>query len=118
VRYSRLNTGGISYFNLAFGDLNETTGKIDDLAISNNQDRERILATVAATVLEFTNHFPNAMVYAKGSTPARTRLYQIGISANWTEIGTVLYVYGYEPNNGWESFQKNVKYEAFLVKRK
>ena len=101
VRYSPQNAGGVTYFNLGFGDLNPKTGKIDDLAITNNQDREKILATIAATVLEFTQHFPDVMVYAKGSTPARTRLYQIGISANWIEIEQLLYVFGYEQNTGW-----------------
>jgi len=84
VRYSPQNASGTTYFNLGFGDLNFKTGRVDDLAISNNQDRETILATIAATVLEFTRHFPDVMVYAKGSTPVRTRLYQIGISANWS----------------------------------
>jgi hypothetical protein len=83
VRYSPQNANGITYFNLAFGDLNEETQKIDDLATSNNKDRDKILATVAATVLEFTENFPDVIVYAKGSTPARTRLYQMGIISNW-----------------------------------
>ena len=41
-------------YNLAFGDWNETTNDIDDKAISNNNDSEKILATVASTVLSFT----------------------------------------------------------------
>ena len=118
VRYSPQNANGITYFNLGFGDLNPKTGEIDDHVISNNLDREKILATVAATVLAFTSCFPDAMIYAKGSTPARTRLYQIGISANWKEIEPLLYVYGFERNIGWQSFQRNVKYLAFLAKRK
>jgi hypothetical protein len=118
VRYSPQNADSITYFNLAFGDLNQKTGKIDDLAKTNNQDREKILATIAATVLEFTGHFPDVMVYAKGSTPSRTRLYQIGISANWNEIDTLLYVYGYHQDKGWQLFRKNVNYQAFLIKRK
>jgi hypothetical protein len=32
------NANGITYFNLGFGDLNEETGKIDDLATSNNKE--------------------------------------------------------------------------------
>jgi hypothetical protein len=118
VRYSPQNANGVTYFNLGFGDLNPKTGKIDDLSITNNQDREKILATIAATVMEFTRHFPDVMVYATGSTPARTRLYQIGISMNWAEIDAILYVFGYEPKRGWQLFQKNVNYQAFLVKRK
>src|SRR5688572_18026618 len=52
----------------------------------NNQDRDKILATVAAMVLEFTEHFPEVWVYAQGSTLARTRLYQMGIAAHWDDI--------------------------------
>jgi len=117
VRYSPQNANGITYFNLGFGDRNEETGKIDDRSVSNNKDRERVLATVAATVLAFTQHFPDVMVYAKGSTQSRTRLYQMGIVANWDEIEPLLEVFGFA-NGQWERFSKNVNYEAFLVLRK
>jgi hypothetical protein len=117
VRYSPQNANGITYFNLAFGDWNEETRKIDDSAISNNKDRERILATVAATVLEFTAHFPDVMVYSKGSTPGRTRLYQMEISANWSKIEPLLLVYGFT-NGEWLPYEKNINYEAFLTTRK
>ena len=50
VRYTLQNAGGIRYFNLGFGDLNKATDKIDDLAVTDNQDREKILATVAANL--------------------------------------------------------------------
>jgi len=117
VRYSPQNANRITYFNLAFGDWNEDAKKIDDSAISNNKDRKRVLATVAATVLEFTAHFPDVLVYAKGSTLARTRLYQIGISTNWQEIEPLLSVYGFT-NGEWVPFRKNINYEAFLATRK
>lgn len=117
VRYSPQNANGITYFNLGFGDLNEETGRIDDLATPNNKDRDKILATVAATVLTFTEKYPDVIVYAKGSTPARTRLYQMGIIANWEQIQSLLEVYGFVGGN-WERFAKNINYEAFLVLRK
>lgn len=117
VRYSPENANGVTYFNLGFGDLNEETGKIDDFAISNNQDTNRILSTVAGTLLEFTSHFPDVMVYARGSTSARTRLYQMGISSNWNEIEPILMIYGFI-NGKWQSFEKNINYEAFLAVRK
>jgi hypothetical protein len=41
--------------NLAFGNKHNETGEIDDLAISNNGDSERILATIVATVYAFTD---------------------------------------------------------------
>jgi hypothetical protein len=33
-------------YNLGFGDYNEITGLIDDKVITNNGDREKVLATV------------------------------------------------------------------------
>lgn len=80
-------------------------------------DKHKILATVAATVLEFTAHFPDVWVYAQGSTMVRTRLYQMGIAANWSKIEPLLQVYGYAKQK-WQSFRKAVNYEAFIVIRK
>ena len=117
IRYSPLTVNGITYFNLGFGDMNEQTGQINDLAISNNNDRDRILATVAASVLDFTTHFPDAIIYVQGSTPARTRLYQIAILNKWEQVTGLFEVLGFI-NVGWESFAKNVNYHAFLCFRK
>ena len=117
IRYSPQNVDGVTYFNIAFGDIIPRSRYLNDLSISDNKDTEKILATIAATVLEFTEHFPDMMVYAKGSTPARTRLYQMGISAHWNEIVLALNVFGFI-NNKWEPFEKRVNYEAFLAIRK
>jgi len=117
IRYSPQNVDGVTYFNIAFGDIIAGSENLNDLSVSDNKDTEKILATIAATVIEFTKHFPDMMVYAKGSTPARTRLYQMGISAHWNEITLALNFFGFT-NNKWELFEKNVNYEAFLAIRK
>lgn len=116
VRFSPQNADGVTYFNIAFGDEIEQ-GKLNDKAISDNKDKEKILATVAATIIEFTGFFPDVMVYAKGSTPSRTRLYQMGITANWDHIEPILKVYGFKDGK-WLVFRKNINYEAFLAVRK
>jgi len=69
-------------YNLAFGDWNEAEQRIDDKARSNNNDRDQVIATVGSAVIEFLKYYPDAEVIAIGSTPARTRLYQMGIFAN------------------------------------
>lgn len=51
VQYSETNIENV--FNLGFGDYDEETGEIDDKTISNNNDSEKILTTVAATVYAF-----------------------------------------------------------------
>jgi hypothetical protein len=58
------------------------------------------------------------LVYAQGSTNARTRLYQMGISANWTQIEPILEIYGFKESVGWEPFQMGTNYEAFMARRK
>ncbi len=117
IRFTARNANGITYFNLGFGDLNIETGKIDDLIITDNKDRDKILATIASAVLDFTSQFPDIMVYAQGSTPSRTRLYQMGIASNLEEIAQLLDVYGFHTDS-WSKFERNVNYEAFLVIRK
>lgn len=104
-------------YNLGFGDIDPTTDGIDDLAVTNNGDSQKVLATVAATVLEFTTQKPDALIFATGSTPARTRLYRIGITNHWKEISQYFEVLGYT-NNEWQYFEIGTNYEAFLVKRK
>lgn len=91
--------------------------KIDDLAVSNNQDRDKIFATVAETVLEFTENFPDLLIYAEGSTASRTRLYQISISNNLNKINDLLNVYGFTEESVIVPFRKNINYKSFAVSR-
>lgn len=44
-------------YNLAFGDINED-GEIDDYTISDNGDRNKILATIVNVVDDYTKKFP------------------------------------------------------------
>lgn len=117
VRYRLIQEYPIRIYNLGFGDWNEEKGDIDDMIASNNQDRQKVLATVADTVLDFTGSHPDSFVFAQGSTAARTRLYQMGISAFWNEIGSLFLVLAYSEGE-WQSFEKGKNYEAFLIRRK
>lgn len=38
------------FYNLGFGDKNESTGQIDDKVITNNGDSEKVLTTVGSTL--------------------------------------------------------------------
>jgi hypothetical protein len=118
IRYSPRNADGMTYFNLGFGDWNEVENRIDDSSTSDNRDTQKVLATVAATVLEFTAVYPDMPVYAKGSSPARTRLYQMGISANLGQIEPLLVIYALNKEGDWEPFRRGVNYEAFMAWRK
>src|SRR5688572_25534860 len=71
--------------NLAFGDVNEK-GELDDLTISNNGDRNKILATILKVVERYTNRFPERYISFRGSTEHRTRLYRMAISLHLEEL--------------------------------
>ena len=116
VVYNEIDLKG--YFNLGFGDKDPISGYISDQSISNNNDSNKVLSTVAATLYAFTDFYPNATVIATGSTEARTRLYRMGITNNLIKIQKDFLIFGLNQNSEWELFQKNVTYDAFLVKRK
>ena len=116
VTFTKIQDSPVIY-NLAFGDKDSKTGLLDDLAITNNDDRNKVLATVANTINDFCDHYGNHYIYAEGSTQARTRLYQISISALLDEISTSFDVFGLKDDILYR-FQRNVNYDAFLVKRK
>jgi hypothetical protein len=116
IMYTKIQDNPAMY-NLAFGDADADTGVVYDNVISNNQDRDVVLSTVANTINEFSDRYGNHWIFATGSTPSRTRLYQMGIARLWKEISMDFDVYG-DKNGNWQPFQKNVNYKAFLVKRK
>ena len=87
-------------------------------SVSNNHDTQIILATIASTLVHFIRNHPKAWVAAEGSTRARTRLYQIGISQNLTDMPDEFVILGYDILIGWEPFTKNKKYARFLITRK
>jgi hypothetical protein len=105
-------------YNLAFGDVNEVTNNIDDSVATNNNDTDKVLGTVAKSVLIFLEKHPNIQIYAEGSTLARTRLYQIGISKNLEEINDKFYILGFQNDSKWVPFEKNCTYSAFLIFKK
>lgn len=103
---------GTPIFNLGFGDWDEALQTVGDLTISNNADRDKVLATVASSVLDVMDHFGNVAIYAKGSTPARTRLYQMGLNANLKEIETIFDILGLT-TPGWRKFSRALTIQNF-----
>ena len=105
------------FYNLAFGDKDEQSGKINDTITSNNGDTNKVLATVVSAVFAFTDKYPEAWVYATGSTSSRTRLYRMGITKHLEDIQKEFYIFGEKPDD-WYKFEINIEYDGFLVKRK
>ena len=114
VRFSRIED---NIFNLGFGDLDEESGEISDTIVTDNNDSWKVLATVASTIYDFYGEYPEAKIFVKGSTPARTRLYRMGITNNWNEISTDFEIYGLKDDE-WEVFEFRRDYEAFFIEPK
>ena len=114
IKFSETTLKG--FYNLAFGDKDLLTGDIDDKAVSNNGDSEKVLATIVSAVYAFTDREKDAWVYATGSTQTRTRLYRMGITKYLDEVKQDFDVYGLL-NGEWEYFEKDIDYTAFVAKR-
>lgn len=106
---------GSFYYNLGFGDVDDKD-EIDDKAVSDNDDSRKVLTTVAYCLGMFLERYPHAFVYIEGSTPARTRLYRIGINNNLAAILENFHVLGYDKE--WVNFVSGVDYQAFLIIKK
>lgn len=104
-------------FNLAFGNI-KTDGSIDDLTTNDNKDRDKILATVAAAVYDFSKRYPERYIFFTGSSKERTRLYRIALTINYEELAETFNIWGLQDEGGFEPFQNRRSYSGFLIKRK
>ena len=114
IQFSSTNYHNV--YNLGFGDKDVITGEIDDKVVSNNGDSEKVLGTVVESLYIFTDRNPEALIYATGSTKTRTRLYQIGITKFIEKVKADFVIYG-QIEKEWHFFEKDINYDAFLVKR-
>ena len=103
-------------YNLALGDVDEDN-EINDYAITDNGDRNKVLATVAAIVEAYTKKFPDRWIIFRGSTAERTRLYRIAVGLHLDELFLLYDIMGYVDDE-IVPFAKNMKINAFLIKRK
>lgn len=105
-------------YNLAFGDLKEN-GEIDDFSISNNGDRNKILATIKRIVDVYTERYHDRIIHFTGSTKERTRLYRMAIGVNLEALSEKFEIYmKIHGSLILQPFQKNLQASSFLVKRK
>ena len=104
-------------YNLAFGDERPSTDEIDDLAVTNNGDTDKVLGTVVAALYAFFAKYPAALVYATGSTRARTRLYRMGITRFQEEMRVDFLLFG-QTGQEFYPFEPGREYDGFLAQRK
>lgn len=117
IHYLKIHRSGIgTVYNLGFGDL-DSEGHVNDKIVTNNGDMEMVLSTVANTVYDFLDHYPDQLVYAYGSTPIRTKLYQKKIMQMMDVLSTEFDVFGFG-QQGWVEFTGEEEYFSFLIRRK
>jgi hypothetical protein len=105
------------FFNVLLGD-SLPNGEVDVYAVSDNGDRDKILATVAQAMNQFLLLYPDAYLFFVGSTSTRTRLYQMAISHAWDSISNQFEVVGLNAAGQLVPFERNQSYEGFVVSRK
>ena len=103
-------------YNLAFGDI-DGNDNIDDYKISDNGDRDKVLATIAYVVGLYTDKYPERWILFRGSNKERTRLYRMAIGLNLEELAEKFDIYGLT-QAGIVKFSKNMEINAFLIRRK
>lgn len=107
-------------YNLTFGNLKKM-GFVDDDAIDDNKDRNKILKTITIIIYRFTSLYPGALIFFTGSTPARTRLFRMILTSYNNDLKKDYQLYGVKKDkNGFtrEPFRKNVDYFGFAIKKK
>jgi len=101
--------------NLGFGVISGNT--VVDTHNVNNGDTEIILNTVAYTALYVLDSNPDYNIFISGSTPARTRLYQMKLNKYFSDIPKNYTIYGYD-NGIIEPFVTGQTYNGFILSRK
>lgn len=114
IQFQKMNLNNL--FNIAFGDKDFQTGNLDDMAITDNGDADKVLATVVSAIYAFTYKYPDSWIYATGSTAAKTRFYRMGIN-KYFEIAIEDFEIMGEIENEWEYFEVGKNYQAFAVKK-
>jgi hypothetical protein len=106
-------------YNLALGTL-LPGGDVDYNSITNNGDRNKVLATVAQIINIFMEQHPGRTVYIKGSDQRRTILYQRAINYGYDELIKLFNIYGEisTENEEYELFEKSKRYSGFLIEKK
>ena len=117
IAFQLISGVGSSTFNLVFGDLEEGTNRIDDGSVSNNNDRQKVLYTVAASVIDFLKFRPSAIILIKPNALPRARLYQMMISSLGLDMSEKYEIYGRRAGQ-YVPFRKGLNYEEFIVLKK
>lgn len=115
ILYQKLPIPNI--YNLALGDIDEN-GQANFEVISDNGDRNMVLATVVQTMIAFFERKPQASIsFTEGDSILRTRLYQAAI-ARELELASERFVIHGIIDSELQLFERNKAYHGFVISRK
>jgi hypothetical protein len=119
IRFSRVFAIAFDspIYSISINDLDVFGNFINDRVVTNNGDMDKVLATVANAAAQFTDVYPEALIFARGSTASRTRLYRIQISRHIARLGQRFEIIGILESGRAERFTKDRPYEFFLARR-
>lgn len=115
VRFHEISNYG--FYNMGLCDVDPETGEENYNSITDNGDRDTVLATVAEICETFFNLYPLHTIYFKGTTDSRTRLYQMAINHYFYELDEKFDILG-ELGDKMTRFKKNTNYKSFLILKK
>jgi hypothetical protein len=105
-------------YSLGLGDRDPLTNQIDDKVVTNNNDTQKVLATIGEIGRQFLESRPNAKIVFEGNTESKNRLYRMGINRNLDKLNTKYSIFGFrEQNLTWERFNKECEYIAFTISK-
>ena len=118
VNFTLYNFWGYEYYNLSLCDWDESKKMMDDTSISNNQDTEKVLASVAQIIIYFSDRHPETFIGIEANTEARLRLYKMKINKYLNEIETYFELFGMTDDSNLIPYTPDIKCLGFVGRKK
>lgn len=114
IRFAELPDSGM--YSVHMGDIKQN-GDFDPSAISNNGDRNRVLATVIVAIEIYTKKYPARSILIGGFNEQRARLFRIAIGVNFKRISRIFTILeGHEGR--FFPFSPDTKSTVFHLRRR
>ena len=116
VRFSKMKHSP-NLYNLSLGTVLEN-GEVDFLDSSNNGDVTKVFITVVKCVKVFASAFPDSIIFFKGDTEQKNRVYHEILSRHYDEFSVDFNIFGISDISGKNAvgkFSRNKNYSGFYL---
>lgn len=111
-------SGIYNVYHLEFGPLNYEKDDIDTHYRVGKNHHKSTFHTIACILVSFLRYHPDAMIKFSAEDKLRMRLFTMWISSHWTFVTENFIFYGYNLSGEWETYRKNGRYGAVMLKQK